>query len=132
MRGIAALAPVLLLLRTLPVERGGEGVCGQHGVAVGPSRRLLLLVVRPAVPVALATYLERRGEHYVGLISASVETERVGDIFGDEDLHRVSPLGRKWGGLWGLGIERAAHFLIQEAIQVQWIEYVAPQEEIGG
>ena len=80
----------------------------------------------------LPTSLEWRCKYYLGLISASIETERVSNIFGDEDLHWISPLGRKWRGLRGLCIECAAHFLIQETIQVQWIKDIASQEKVGG
>ena len=80
----------------------------------------------------LPTSLEWRSKDNLGLISASIETERVCNIFGDEDLHWISPLGRKRGGLRGLRIECTAHFLIQETIQVQGIKDIAPQEEVGG
>ena len=97
MGGVPVLAP-MLLRGALPVELGSRGGCGQRGVAIIPSRCLLLLVVvLSPVSMPLPTSLEWRSKDNLGLISASIETERVCNIFGDEDLHWISPLGRKRG-----------------------------------
>lgn len=62
----------------------------------------------------------------------AVEVERVSDVPGNEDLHRVAVLGRKGGGLGRLSVQGPVHLLVLQAVEVQRVKYVSSQQEVGG
>lgn len=84
-----------------------------------------------SVPVSPSTTTLVGGRQKVAVSYPAVQVQRICYVSGDEDLYRVSTPCRERGGFGCLGIQCLVDLLIHQAVEIQWVENVATQEEIG-
>lgn len=84
-----------------------------------------------SVAMPLPTTALEGGNQKAAVCYPAVQVQWICDVPGDEDLHGVSTLGWQRRGFGCLCVQRPVDVFIHQAVKIQRVKNIPPQEEVG-